>query len=149
MVGRLAEYVQNEQSLAYLVKVKEWNMNIWNIAQKIIAKKEIPLIQLDSSMSQPEKTDFMDHLAKALEEYRRFLIIIDEIHEVIPQTTGERTLEFERPIGTGANRQIRIVFTTRRPQIVTKDVFALIDVLVVFRMVYGAVSPRMFGQCMS
>lgn len=139
MVGRLTEYVESQGIDTYVMETNGWNQDVWNTVQKFLKKRENLVIFCNKDMTQSDKRSFMDKLSRALLEsqYRRFLLIVDEVHEVIPEKTGERALEFERLIRTGGNRQIGVMFTTQRPQIVNKDVLALADIYVVFRIVWG------------
>lgn len=136
MVGRLAEYCEKEDFDAYLLVVESWSRELWNAIQKVLKRREILVIHC-KNMTQKEKAEFMDSFARSVGEYSNFIVIVDEIHEIVPERGGVRALDFDRLIRMGANQQIGFIFTTQRPQIVSKDILALADIHVFFRVVYG------------
>ena len=59
----------------------------------------------------------------------------DEIAEYIPQV-GESSKELERLIRHGRNAGNTFIFNTQRPSYITKNVLSLVDILIVFRLVW-------------
>jgi len=59
----------------------------------------------------------------------------DEIAEYIPQY-GESSKELERLIRHGRNAGNTFIFNTQRPSYITKNVLSLVDILIVFRLVW-------------
>jgi len=59
----------------------------------------------------------------------------DEVAEYIPQY-GERSKEMERLIRHGRNAGNTFIFNTQRPSYITKNVLSLVDILIVFRLVW-------------
>jgi hypothetical protein len=136
MVGRLAEYVEQEDIDAFSLEVNGWSQDVWNTIQKSLKHKENLVIYCE--MTQTEKAEFMDRLSESLmSQYRRFVLEVDEIHEILPQNRGVYSEQFDRLIRAGANKQIGVVFSTQRPAIVNKDILALADNYMIFRQVWG------------
>jgi len=59
----------------------------------------------------------------------------DEIAEYIPQY-GDSSKELERLIRHGRNAGNTFIFNTQRPSYITKNVLSLVDILIVFRLVW-------------
>jgi len=70
--------------------------------------------------------------------YRNFsksFVIIDEISEFLPQFRGFYSIYTEKLIKLGRNKKIGVAFASQRPQTVSKNVLALGDFYILFRMV--------------
>ena len=66
--------------------------------------------------------------------YKDGYIFIDEVHEFAPLHSG--SLEIERFIRHCRNKNIGVVMTTQRPASVKKNVLALTDYLITFRLTW-------------
>ena len=66
------------------------------------------------------------------------MVFIDEIHEFVPQHGGNDTyaFELERAVKHLRNKNVGFLFNTQRPAFCNKNVLALCDYYLVYRMTY-------------
>jgi hypothetical protein len=89
-----------------------------------------------SNLTQDEIVEFTDISLKiANEGIRNKYIVVDEIAEFVPQLYRQ-SKEMQRLIRHGGNAGNTFIFNTQRPAYINKNTFNLIDILVVFRVVY-------------
>ena len=93
--------------------------------------KNIVISCLD--MIQEEEIDLANQLIPKL-NFRDGYIFLDEVHEFAPLHSG--SLEVERFIRHCRNKNIGVVMTTQRPASVKKNVLALTDYLIIFRLTW-------------
>lgn len=87
-----------------------------------------------NDMIQQEEIDIAN-LTLPMLQHRDGYIFFDEIHEFVP--LHSQSLEVERYIRHCRNRNIGVVMTTQRPASVHKNVLALTDYLVLFRVTWA------------
>lgn len=105
-------------------------------AQKInlvIRQKENVIISFQE-MLQVELNEFMDHFIPAL-KIKDAMIAFDEAHEFVPQS-GFSSPEVERYIRFCRNYNVGTIMTSQRPATVNKNVLALTDYLILYRLTW-------------
>lgn len=106
-------------------------------AIKVVWKHSGKLVIDTSDYLKTERQQFMNELSNYI--YRNLangVIVVDEIHEYCPQIGGDYSEEFERLVRQGRNFNLGFVLSTQRPQLVSKNIFALGDTFALGRMVY-------------
>lgn len=98
-----------------------------------LLKKKHNVVWSFNEMVQSESTYLIDILLPAV-GYKDGFIFIDEIHEFCPVHGG--SIEVERFIRHCRNRNIGVFITSQRPASVDKNVLALTDYLILFRMTW-------------
>ena len=87
-----------------------------------------------SKLTQDEIAQFTNYFL-IISEIKDRYIFIDEMAEYTPQS-GERSKEMERFVRLGRNSGNTFIFNTQRPAYIHKNILNLIDVLIVFRLVW-------------
>lgn len=120
------------------------NIDISKIDEDVLKKYIARLIKVDSInafnlmyLTQKEKVDVADKLFRILQKIKNYVLIIDEIQELTPQLRGHYSQETERIIRVGRNFGIKpVIFSSQRPQTVSKQVLALSDVFIIKKIDY-------------
>ena len=80
---------------------------------------------------------FMDTLCRVLLEIGGYALFVDEVGDYAPQGMGRASWELERTVRVGRNMGIMPqMIMTQRPQRVDKNLLALCDCFIFFRVVY-------------
>ena len=87
-----------------------------------------------NNMIQEEEIDIAN-LTLPMLQHKNGFVFFDEIHEFVP--LHSQSLEVERYIRHCRNKNVGIVMTTQRPASVHKNVLALTDYLVLFRVTWA------------
>ena len=120
----------------YIVEPKEIEKQAVFFSEIVTHTKRNVGVNL-SKLTQAEIVDFTDaFLILVYDRLKDRYIFIDEVAEYIPQTFGHKSEELERLIRHGRNRGNTFIFNTQRPSYITKNVLSLVDVLIVFRLVW-------------
>lgn len=70
------------------------------------------------------------------QKWRNGLIIIDEVHNIIPQQRGKYCLSFESFSKKCRNDNCGLILSSQRPQSVNKETLALSDIFIIGRTMY-------------
>jgi len=87
-----------------------------------------------SKLTQDEIVAFTEAFLLITEVKNKY-VFLDEMAEYTPQN-GEKSKEMERFIRHGRNTGNTFIFNTQRPAYITKNILSLVDVLIVFRLVW-------------
>jgi DNA helicase HerA-like ATPase len=121
----------------YRIKVKtgydEEHINKLAKVINIFLKKGKNVIVSCVNMIQEEEILLADMLLPKL-NFRDGYLFVDEVHEFVPLHSG--SLELERFIRHCRNKNIGVVITSQRPASVKKNVLALTDYLLIFRLTW-------------
>jgi len=121
------KYVINKKSLSF-----------GGIAAKLVnrhlKKNETVVIAFDRLLGS-EIVEFVDAFVPGI-RMSAGVWIFDEIHEFVPQSAPGYSLEVERMIRHTRNDNNGVVLTTQRPAFVAKNVLALTDFMILFRLSY-------------
>ena len=122
-------------------------MNIAKVANEILKKNHNIVISL-TNMIREEEVIFANELIPKL-NFKDGYMFVDEIHEFAPLHSG--SLEIERFVRHCRNKNIGVVMTSQRPASVKKDVLALTDYLIIFRVTWThdlkAIEDLIKNQC--
>lgn len=88
-----------------------------------------------SRLTKDEIVDFTQ-MYLSITPMKNKYVIIDEMADYTPQM-GQSSKELERLVRHGRNQGNTFVFNTQRPAYLTKNVIALVDVAVFFRLVWS------------
>ena len=99
----------------------------------LLMKKGKNVIISCIDMVQDEEILLVDLLLPLL-SFKNGYIFIDEVHEFVPLHSG--SLELERFIRHCRNKNIGVIMTSQRPASVKKNVLALTDYLIVYRLTW-------------
>jgi len=69
-------------------------------------------------------------------EYKDKVIVVDEIADYLPEQ-AKKSEEMERLIRHGRNEGCAFIFNTQRPAQISKNTLNLVDILIVFRLVWN------------
>ena len=91
-----------------------------------------------NNMLQKEIVEFIDGLLSIWKPCD-CLIMADEVQDIVPEmsTGGVFSAEFERLVRSGRNSNIGFVIDTQRPAMVKKNVLALTDYLILYRITWS------------
>lgn len=64
------------------------------------------------------------------------IVIVDEVHFIVPQMRGKYCLEFQKFVKVCRNKNVGVIISSQRPQSVSKEILALSDVFLIGRVVY-------------
>ncbi len=120
------------------------NVDIAKVEEDVLKKYIAKVIKVDHinafnlmMLTQREKVEFANRLFKILQKIKDYVLIIDEIQELTPQLRGSYAEEVERIIRIGRNFGIKpIIFSSQRPQVVSKQVLALSDIFIIKKIDY-------------
>lgn len=122
---------------AYKIKVQTgYNEEYINKIAKVInlfLKKGKNVVVSCVNMIQEEEMALVDALLPKL-NFRDGYLFADEIHEFVPLHSG--SLELERFVRHCRNKNIGVIMTSQRPASVKKNVLALTDYLLIFRLTW-------------
>jgi len=122
-----------EQASQAAEKITQILKNLRDLPNKDRKKRRV--IISFQNMLQAEINAFMDRFLPKL-TIRDALIAFDEAHEFIPQS-GFRSTETERYIRFCRNYNIGVILTSQRPATVAKNVLALTDYLILYRLTWS------------
>lgn len=88
------------------------------------------------TLEQSEKAAFADKFFAFIEYRANMLILIDEVHELCPQFRGTYSSKTEQYVRHCRNYNVGVFFTSQRPQAVNKNLLALADDYLIFRILY-------------
>lgn len=122
-----AKYKVNQETI-------EQDAIAWGMLMLETKNKSITINMQD--LTQDEIVRFTDMSLKiGAEGLKNKFIVVDEIAEMLSQTY-KQSKEMERLVRHGGNYGNTFVFNTQRPAYISKNTFNLIDILIVFRLVY-------------
>lgn len=144
-VGGLARFAE-ENKTAFVVICGDQDLpgsptwlNLLRVIEQTWKKKQGLVLEI-GGMLQENKAAFMDALSRYIwkrkQFFRKGVIVVDEVHEVVPQDRGRYAPEFERLLRAGGNHELAFIISTQRPATVNKNLWYLTDILVVFRQTY-------------
>jgi len=87
-----------------------------------------------SMLTRDEIVEFTESFLMVSDLKDRY-IFIDEMAEYVPQS-GTSSKELERLVRNGRNAGNTFIFNTQRPAYITKNILSLVDILIVFRLVW-------------
>jgi len=106
------------------------------IAWGVISTKTKQNVAVDlSRLTQKEIITFTD-IALKTAEYKNKNVFVDEIADYIPES-AKKSQEMERLIRHGRNEGNTFFFNTQRPAQISKNTLNLVDILIVFRLVWN------------
>ncbi len=107
-------------------------------AELLNKMKKENLIIAFNELLQKEQATFLDGMF-AHWKPENMLIGIDEVHEATPESgvSGQYAAEVERAIRHWRNRNVGFVLTSQRPASVDKNVLALTDFLILYRITWS------------
>ncbi len=114
-------------------KITQITTTLRSLPQKNRKRKRV--IISFQKMLQAEINAFMDRFLPKL-TIRDALIAFDEAHEFIPQS-GFKSTETERYIRFCRNYNVGVILTSQRPATVAKNVLALTDYLILYRLTWS------------
>ena len=112
----------NDQAIAFGMMIKGIRKKSLSINLSKLTREEV--VQF---------TDLALTVAYASEHVKNKIFVFDEIHDYLPERYS-RSKEVERLIRHGRNDNNTFIYNTQRPAQVTKNLFNLTDILVVFRL---------------
>lgn len=122
---------------AFKIKVRTgYNEEFINKTAKVtnlFLKKGKNVVISCVNMIQEEEILLVDLLLPKL-NFRDGYLFVDEVHEFVPLHSG--SLELERFVRHCRNKNIGVVMTSQRPASVKKNVLALTDYLLTFRLTW-------------
>jgi len=122
---------------AFKIKVRtnytEDSINKIAKVANIFLKKGKNIVISCVNMIQDEEIALVDILLPKL-NFKDGYIFIDEVHEFVPLHSG--SLELERFVRHCRNKNIGVIMTSQRPASVKKNVLALTDDLLIFRLTW-------------
>lgn len=144
-VGGLARFAE-ENKTAFVIEATDQDTpgsptfsRLLYIITKTWDKRQGLCIDI-GGMIQENKAAFVDALSRWIwrnkTRFNKGVIVIDEVHEVVPQDRGRYAPEFERLLRAGGNHDLAFIISTQRPATVNKNLWYLTDILVVFRQTY-------------
>lgn len=101
----------------------------------ILLQQRVNIVLSFKKRIQKEIVDFLDVFMPSL-KLRNSLIELDEIHEFCPQEGGAYSNEVERYIRHCRNDNVGVIMTSQRPAKVSKNVLALTDYLILYRLTW-------------
>lgn len=120
----------------YVVNSK--SVSLGRVTGKVVnhdLKKGRVVVLSFNRLLRPEIVQFMDGFIPTA-RMQHGLWVFDEIHEFTPQKGGAYSQEVERLIRHTRNDDNGVWMSTQRPAFVNKDVLALSDYLILFRVTY-------------
>jgi len=91
-----------------------------------------------SKMTKSRIVDFVDLLSEILKIGGDVAVVIDEVGEVIPQSSGKYSEQFESLVRVGRNYGVKpIIMISQRPQKVDKNALALSDYYIIMRLTHN------------
>lgn len=124
-----------------LEKPQKWNAERWagffRIVRRLWNDKQ-PLVVNLGSMRQVEKVFFGDRMAAwAIRNLKSGVIIVDEVHELCPESEGSYSMEFDRLVRHGRSKgDLGFMISTQRPQMADKNLLGLCDYFFFFRILW-------------
>ena len=122
---------------AYKIKVRTgYNEEFINKTAKVVnifLKKGKNVVISCVNMIQEEEILLVDLLLPKI-NFKDGYVFVDEVHEFVPLHSG--SLELERFVRHCRNKNIGVVMTSQRPASVKKNVLALTDYLLTFRLTW-------------
>jgi len=112
----------NDQAIAFGMMIKGIRKKSLSINLSKLTREEV--VQF---------TDLSFVTAYAGQHVKNKIFVFDEIHDYLPERYS-RSKEVERLIRHGRNDNNTFIYNTQRPAQVTKNLFNLTDVLIVFRL---------------
>lgn len=124
--------------MRFLIKTIPPKQEIKEGAIKIntLLKKKINIVLSFVKCLPEEMTTFTDSFFPYLNLHNSF-IAIDEIHEFCPQDKETYSKELERYIRHCRNDNVGIIMTSQRPAAVHKNILALTDYLILYRLTWS------------
>lgn len=122
---------------AYKIKVRtgytEEHVNKIAKVVNVFLQKGKNVVVSCVNMIQEEEIMLVDLLLPKL-NFKNGYLFVDEVHEFVPLHSG--SLELERFVRHCRNKNIGVVMTSQRPASVKKNVLALTDYLLTFRLTW-------------
>ena len=129
--------ISGENIDAYKIKVrtgyKEEYVNKIAKVVNVFLKKGKNVVVSCVNMIQEEEILLVDLLLPKI-NFKDGYLFVDEVHEFVPLHSG--SLELERFVRHCRNKNIGVVMTSQRPASVKKNVLALTDYLLTFRLTW-------------
>jgi len=118
------------------LKVKDIEEDRIKLMMKVVndsLKKDQNIILSFNNMITSEEIALSDLVLPKL-TFRNGYVFFDEIHEFVPQHSS--SLETERYIRHCRNKDVGVIMTSQRPALVNKNVLALSDYVILFRLTW-------------
>lgn len=121
-------------------KCKTYEVDLKDIDKQAVLFSQITLrthhnIGIDLSRLTKDEIVKFTNAYLSITPMKNKYILIDEMADYTPQI-GEKSKELERLVRHGRNTGNTFIFNTQRPAYLTKNVVALVDVAIFFRLVW-------------
>ena len=114
---------------------KSQGQHLGEILNNLVQKK---IIIGFKDFLQEEQSSFLNDVFKTFTPHNAMLLF-DELHEFTPEmaTGGKYAIEVERSFRHDRNNNVGFIFDSQRPAFVKKNIVALTDCLIVYRMTWA------------
>lgn len=121
------KYVINKRSLGFGGVAAK-------LVNKHLKKNETVVVAFDRLLGE-EIVQFVDSFVPSI-RMQSGMWMFDEVHEFVPQSAPGYSREVERMVRHTRNDNNAVLMTTQRPAFVAKNVLALTDFMLLFRLSY-------------
>lgn len=128
---------KNLDAYRVLLKVKDIDEQriilMMKVVNSTLKKGKNVILSFDNMIQEEEKA--LANMTLPLLRLKDGFVLFDEIHEFVP--LHSQSLEVERYVRHCRNKNVGIVMTSQRPASVHKNVLALTDYLILFRLTWS------------
>jgi DNA helicase HerA-like ATPase len=125
------------KNAAYVKMAKVSKEELIKVFKQCYKKYNYTILDL-SYFVQDELVNFMDTFCEWALKTGNMAVVIDEIGDYVPQYREVYSIELERLIRIGRNYNIQpVIMITQRPQKTNKEVLALADYYIIFRVMHN------------
>ncbi len=122
---------------AYVKMGKVGENKLWKTFNTCYSKYKAVVLDL-SYYIQSELVDFMNSFCRWALTIGNMAVIVDEVGDYCPQYREVYSVELERLVRIGRNYGVEpIIMITQRPQKVNKEILALSDFYIIFRVMHN------------